>query len=144
MTGTAAFAFTPAQRACLRKYLDEGGTLIVDAAGGNSAFARAAEELFAKLLPGALPRRLPPDHEVYTRSGPPIRTFAYRKAVSLPAEQRGKPRILAFMLRNRPAIFFSREDLTAGLVGYPCWGLKGYEPETAFRIMRNLLLYASR
>ena len=53
------------------------------------------------------------------------------------------PRLEAWTLDGRPVIIFSADDLTAGLVGYPRWGLKGYDPETAFELMRNILLFAS-
>ena len=45
---------------------------------------------------------------------------------------------------NRPAVFFSREDLSAGIVGEPVDGVVGYTPETATDLMRDLILYGSR
>ncbi len=40
-------------------------------------------------------------------------------------------------------VVFSREDITAGLVGYPSWTVDGYQPETAFTILRNIVLLAA-
>ena len=40
-------------------------------------------------------------------------------------------------------MFYSREDLSGGLVGEPVDGIVGYDPATATAIMRNILLYAS-
>jgi len=54
-----------------------------------------------------------------------------------------RPRLGAIIHKGRIAVVFSRDDLTVGLLGYPCWGLRGYSPESSFEIMRNLLLYAS-
>ena len=42
------------------------------------------------------------------------------------------------------AVFFSPEDLTAGLVGQPTDGILGYDPATATDIMRNIVVYAAK
>ena len=44
---------------------------------------------------------------------------------------------------ERVGVFYSREDLSGGLVGEPVDGLVGYDPATATAILRNILLYAS-
>jgi len=44
---------------------------------------------------------------------------------------------------NRPAVFYSPDDLSAGLVGEPVDGVFGYSPEVAIDIMRNIILYSS-
>ncbi len=41
------------------------------------------------------------------------------------------------------AAFFSREDLTVGLVGQDVDGIFGYTPESATSLMRNVVLYAA-
>ena len=143
MTGTGKFSFTAEERDALRKYFADGGTLIVDAAGGSKAFADAAEKELALVLPEGQPGRLSADHPIFTRAGPAIEKVAYRKAVQAGASPPTRPRLRVIVHDGRIAVVFSREDLTAGLVGYPCWGLRGYTPESSFQIMRNLLLYAS-
>ena len=51
------------------------------------------------------------------------------------------------MAANRPAagaaVIFSRDDLTAGLAGVQVYGIRGYQPESAFELMRNILLHAA-
>jgi hypothetical protein len=72
-----------------------------------------------------------------------IDTFAYRSfGEKITGPQHG-PQIKAITINDRPAIFFSREDLSAGLVGQPVDGLIGYDPATATSIMRNLILFAA-
>jgi hypothetical protein len=45
-------------------------------------------------------------------------------------------------------VILSRLDITAGLLGTPAAGIHGYhpgdvkDPGTAFRLMRNIILYA--
>ena len=47
------------------------------------------------------------------------------------------------MQNGRPVVFYSREDLTAGMVGEPVDGVMGYTPETATEIARNVVLHAA-
>jgi len=143
MTGVTAFTLSDAERTGLRKFLQAGGTLIVDAAGGSEAFATAAEKEFAALLgPDAL-TTLPAGHAVFTSAGPKIETIAWRRALRDAGRSKDRAVIRAFQVNGRAAILLCPDDLTAGLVGYAQWGLKGYKPETAFALMRNMVLYAA-
>ena len=45
----------------------------------------------------------------------------------------------AVSLGNRCAIFYSPDDITAGLLEYEWYGLRGYESETAVTMIANLL-----
>ena len=72
-----------------------------------------------------------------------IDQVTYRRALPRILHGQKKPRIKAAFLQDRPAILFSPADITCGLVGYPCWGLLGYDPDSSFRMMRNLVLYAA-
>ena len=45
------------------------------------------------------------------------------------------------MIKNdRPVIIYSAQDVTGGLVGYPSYAVDGYEPVSAFAILRNVVL----
>ena len=143
MTGTARFEWTAPQRQALAKFLTGGGTLILDAAGGSEAFAEAAEKQIRQILPDARYGMVPTTHALYRKVGPVIDRVTFRRALRLGVRSPTKPRLRALLHENRLAVIFSPDDLTAGLVGYPCWGLKGYEPKSSFDLMRNILLYAS-
>ena len=52
-------------------------------------------------------------------------------------------RVRAIDVKGRPAVFYSREDLSGGLVGQPTDGILGYSPDTAAAIMRNIVLTAN-
>jgi hypothetical protein len=148
LTGTAAFELTDAARAELKRFLEAGGTLVVDAAGGSAAFADSAEKELSALAAAfgpdqvkALGRALPPDHAVYTSPGPKIDRFGYRRhARKALAGGANMPRLKGFDVDGRPAVFFSREDMSAGLVGHDVDGILGYDPATATAIMRNIIL----
>ena len=143
MTGTSDFKLSNAEKYFLRKFCLDGGTLVMDAAGGNAAFRKAVAREVLGLLPGGEYGRLPLLHPIYTKAGPPIRKVRYRRALRELLHGESSPRLRGLTVNDRVALIFSPVDLTAGLVGYPCWGLKGYEPESAFELMRNIVLYAA-
>jgi hypothetical protein len=151
LTGAGPLELSEPQRAGLKKYLADGGTLVVDAAGGNAAFAGSAEKLLADLLPDAKAGPLPANHAVYTGRGlgPPgagdlaIAKVAYRRSLRPGVGAPDRPRLISYVQNGRIKAILSREDITCGLVGYPCSGLEGYEPRSAFELMRNILLYAN-
>ena len=68
--------------------------------------------------------------------------LAFRKARMVLGRAKD-PNLRAVLIDDRPAVLFSREDLTAGLVGYPSYACYGYDPESAYAIMRNIVLYAA-
>ena len=132
-----------AEKYYLRKFCLEGGTLAADAAGGSAAFRKSFARDILPLLPEGEYARLPLLHEIYTASGPAVQKVQYRRALRTLLHGETSPRLRGVTVGNRVALVFSPVDLTAGLVGYPCWGLRGYEPESAFALMRNVVLYAA-
>lgn len=151
LTGTTAFKLTPAQQAELRTFTARGGTLVIDAAGGSAAFADAAEQELAGLFggkAGSVGEILPITHAVYTLPKHPQAKIAdvdYR--FFMRQRTTGKldaPRLRGLIQGNRVLVFFSREDLSAGMTGPPTDGIVGYSAKSATEIMRNILLYAGK
>jgi hypothetical protein len=54
------------------------------------------------------------------------------------------PRIVSMDIQGRPAVFFSAEDLTAGMVGMQTDGIYGYDPASAIALMEKLVLLAAK
>ncbi len=145
LTGTQRFTLDPRARAAIKTFIDGGGTLVVDAAGGAPAFAEAAEAEVAAILPGAKLAPLPADHAVYAAGGPRPAAFGYRRAARDTTVGRSDaPRLQGATIGGRVAVFFSREDLSAGLVGQDVDGIVGYDPKTATTIMTKVLSYAAK
>lgn len=148
LTGTSGFQLDDASREKLRTFVKDGGTLVLDAAGGSGEFADAAERelrlLFGDDAEKGLAQPLARTHPVFNLPGYKIEKFEYRPWTRLRTTGSLKePRLRGIDLGNRTAVFYSREDLSAGLVGEPVDGIIGYSPETATEIMRNILLYAA-
>lgn len=149
LTGTTAFSLTNPARLEIKSFVEHGGTLVIDAAGGSLPFADSAEQelknIFGPAITPQLDEPLPPNSELYTLPHHAIDSFTYRawtRANSVGALKQSQLR--GVRIGNRIAVFFSRVDLSAGLVGEPVDGIVGYTPETATAIMRNIMLYATQ
>ena len=143
LTGTAKLALDPAAEAQLKTFVEGGGTLVVDAAGGGETFASSVEAELRDLVAGGKLETLPPGHPLYAGKDP--LKVAYRAAAQKALTGKtDAPRVKAVIVRGRPAVVFSREDLSAGLVGQPVGGVLGYSPESATELMRRIVLNGAR
>jgi hypothetical protein len=142
ITGTTRFKLDAAAKAQLKKFIADGGTLLVDAAGGSSAFADAMEGEMESLGNGAKLETLPPDHSLF--GGKDAIKVSYRTFGQ--AHLQGKlnvPHLKAVRVGARPAILFSREDLSAGMLGTGVGGIIGYAPASATDLVRRIVLRAA-
>lgn len=146
VTGTGKLSLDDAGRAELKAFVEAGGTLLVDACGGDSAFADSVEAELKTMFAGAKLEVLPPDHTIFTASGAPkgqpvsYRQFAEQSLVGATKS----PRLQALTVNGRQAVLFSREDLSVGMVGQPIDGVIGYSPESATRIVMGILATAAK
>ncbi|MDB5332266.1 MAG: squalene/oxidosqualene cyclase [Phycisphaerales bacterium] len=147
LTGTTHFQFTEEQRKELREFVGHGGTVVIDAAGGSADFADGAaielKTIFGEKAAAELERPIPIDHALYSGwklESRLFRSFARRK---LDGETKS-PRIRGITVGDRIAVFFSREDLTAGLAGTTSDGILGYEPDAATKLMEQIIHYCAR
>jgi len=159
MTGTGKFKLSPSQRDEIKSFVDAGGTLIVDSAGGSFDFSVSAVDEIKAIFPeaGAKLATLPLKHDLYTLPTSPIKSVGYRaflRANSKGQQSLREPRIKGMEIGGRVAVFFSEEDLSVGMVGQPIDGIYGYQPHGikddkgnvtsgATEIMTNMLLYAA-
>jgi hypothetical protein len=150
LTGTDALKLSEEARQELRRFVQTGGTLLVDAAGGNTPFADAAEQVladvFKPLAPDAaeqLSRPAKPDSAVYTLPASKLAEVGYRTFARTQLGNTRAPRLRIITVKNRPAVFFSKEDLSTGLVGQSVDGIYGYDPRTATQLAANVILLAT-
>jgi len=141
LTGTTALQASAEEQEALRQFVTAGGLLVVDAAGGARAFAKSAEALLGEVFGGTRIRRLPATSSLYTDKQ--IKEFKYRRQTRERAGNLREPLLKGIMLGDRLGVVYSREDLTCGLVGCASYACDGYTPETAYEIMRNVMLLAA-
>jgi hypothetical protein len=147
LTGTTKFRFEDAARAEIKAFVEAGGTLIVDAAGGSGEFASSVEGELRTLFPAQsaeLNSPLPSDNAIYNLADSKITDFGYRNyARTRLAGNMTTGRLRGMKINGRLAVLYSPEDITAGLVGEPVDGVLGYDPQTATHLMENILLYSN-
>jgi hypothetical protein len=145
LTGTDAIKLDGKAAAALKTFIENGGLIIIDAAGGSSAFGQSIEQVLQSNFPddaASLSEPLPADHPIYTRAGTKLeiayRPFAQR---TLTGDMKAG-RIRGMTHKGHLAILYSPEDLSVGLVGQPVDAIRGYTPATATQLMTNILLLA--
>jgi hypothetical protein len=139
LTGTSGFNLSTVQLQSLKNFVQAGGTLIVDCAGGSSEFATSAEAMLNKLFPGGLKDPLPATDPIYT-AGFPKTEIRYRHYARVVLGNVRSPQIKGIHRGLRVGVYYSRYDLSAGLVGEPVDGIVGYDPDTASTIMSGIIL----
>jgi hypothetical protein len=146
LTGTTQYKLDDAQRKEIKAFIDAGGTLIIDAAGGNAQFAQSTEDELATIF-GAdaktISEPLPSDSPVYRAAGA-APEIAWRNFSRATVGNLKGGRLRGLKIKDRIAVIYSPEDLSVGLVGQPIDGINGYEPKTASALMANALLFADK
>ena len=134
LTGTGDFKLGEAARAKIESFVDNGGTLLVDAAGGSPAFGAAAEREMRAIFGDAADALTRPaaDLPLYKEmpDAPPLK-ISYRLAAVRAVGETDQPLLRAILIDGRPAVLFSAQDLSVGLVGMPVAGVVGYAPASA-------------
>lgn len=135
MTGSWDPGLTREERALLRRYLTNGGVLLVDAAAGRQEFDTAFRSLCKELFPEAPLAPLPPDHLVY-------KCFHTIDAVRLHHEAEPvAPGIEAIMLGERPLVLYSRLGLGDGWAHQFSTYARCYSTEDALKLGTNLVVF---
>ncbi|MBN1554638.1 MAG: DUF4159 domain-containing protein [Phycisphaerae bacterium] len=150
LTGTGELSLETEQTEAIRAWVAGGGTLLIDAAGGDRTFAESAKQWIEKTYGTSALWSLSKDSLVYTAKGDERKNLPYR--LGLPEKKRRKRKrrmdIQAVMIPtpdggdHRAGVLFSRGDITAGLLGNPSGIVFGYAPEAAYTILRNLIVTA--
>lgn len=146
LTTLGEASLTEAEAASIRKWVEAGGTLWIDSAGGNAASHKGSLAFYSKIVPNILPAPLASDNPILSGKGLPggfdnhyvkYRLFALREMGRI-----NTPRLQAVELNGRPAVIYSGEDLTCGLAGLDHWGIFGYSPESSRQLAINGVLMA--
>jgi hypothetical protein len=142
LTGTAAFHLTGAAEDELRKFVAQGGKLVVDAAGGGATFDAAAQSELKTLFPKGSLDTLAGNNPIFT-FGQILDRAVYRRYARSRIEKTAAFRLQAMDVDGRTSVFYSAEDISEGLVGEPIDGIYGYDPKVATGLMGNLIAYSA-
>jgi hypothetical protein len=135
-----------AEATAMKKYLQDGGLLFVEAIMGDkradAAWRALAGQLGLKMLPvGKTDPLLTGQLEGAT--GYPVDGVKYR--FSLREERIGKPdpELYRLVLGDKTVGVYSPFDVTYCQAGYDAWGCRGYESEDALALATNIVLLAT-
>lgn len=145
LTGTAAVRLGGAQWKELRDFINGGGMLLIDAAGGSTDFAAAMDSgLETEFGADAASLKSPTmiDDPIIPRGL--LDMSLYRNYARQSIEEANIPRLRVMRIKRRPAIVLSHEDLTNGIVGARVDGVTGYTPDAATLIIRSIVRAAPR
>ncbi len=143
LTATHTPDLTDAEERGLQVYIEHGGLLLVDAAGGDPTVGPWAENLLRKLYPSIVLKDLPTTHPIYAGALSADLKIDYRAAAAdRVGGRRAEPHLRGAYLNGRLVAVVSSEDLISGLTGFPHDGIIGYAPEAARTMVTNLLRYA--
>lgn len=135
LTGTATLKLNAEQKAALLKFVTGGGTLIVDACGGQSAFAHSVLTELSDAL------QIKPEQITAVPGELPLAQMskvAWRKYLPDKTEPL-KGLQMRYVKVGSGQVYYSAHDISTALVGQAVDGVWGYTPETARQIMTTLL-----
>ena len=147
LTGNAGVDFSKVDLHPLQAFVQAGGTLLVDAAGGNAAFAQAVhEQLLPQAFGGATSEELPAAHPILAGVGdcmtplpkPRLRTFATQQLGG------GAPPGVQYLSYGSGTVIVSDLDLTTALLDSHTYGILGYTPDYANALYKNAILFTLR
>jgi hypothetical protein len=138
LTGTEAFQPSSQEKEALREFVKGGGLLVVDACGGSKEFAESARKALLEVFGADSLKPLPATARLYTVKE--IAEFKYRNWAKVRLGDVKGPLLQGVSVGKKLGVIFSREDLTEGLMGTPLYRCDGYAPQTAYEIMRNVML----
>ncbi|NQU11488.1 DUF4159 domain-containing protein [bacterium] len=143
ISGHESFTFTDDQRAAVRQYVLDGGTLLGDACCGRSEFAASFRTEALKMFPDRAFDLLDVDHPVFRAF------FSYQNVHYVDytggskVEFQGPPQVLGLNVGCRTAVLLSPADLSCG------WDEHTHErglrliPGDAIRLGLNLISYVA-
>ncbi len=146
MLGTGKFALTASQVADLKSYLNAGGMLFGEAAGGDLDFTNSFSALVQQLFPGQHLQDVPDASSLFTGHNPggaDATHVTYRKYFVNQHGIKRTPSLLGIKQDGRWVVIFSQYDITSGLLGTNTWGITGYSPDSSVALARNIVAYAA-
>ncbi len=140
LTGTDGLTLSADRKKGLQAFVKNGGWLVVDSAGGGKRFYNAMHKILRDLFGASSIKPLSAGHPIFTRAANPIQDISYRPATRKRIPGRALRLEGITVSGSKGAVILSREDLGTGLLGAPSGVVDGYSPETAYNIIRNIIM----
>jgi len=148
LTTNGTGTLNDADAAAIKKWVEGGGLLVIDAASGLTDAAKNAERLLKQIFPDQPNMPLASDHPVLSADGimdgydcrwVQFRNFALRTMGPV-----NRPRVQGVEVNGRIGVIYSTEDLTCGMAGLDHWDIFGYTPDFSRKIAANAILLSAQ
>ncbi len=145
LAGVDPVNLMPGELEAIRRFIDSGGTVLVETIGGRGDFSVHVQRQLSDFL-GTIPVPLEGRDSIISGQGLPgavdNRRVTYRAFSVLNLGVDHVPRLAAYRINGRPALVISHEDLSLGAMGLRRAGINGYNSESARNLLINLFLFA--
>jgi hypothetical protein len=144
MSGNQAVDFSKMDFHALQDFVQQGGILFIDAAGGNKDFANSVRQSFLPAaFPSANPTAIPFSDPILAGNGPcmdPLPKAHLRNYASILLN--GVVPAVQYAAVGKGAIIVSDLDVTTGLLNSGTYGILGYTPAYCQSLMKNVVLWS--
>jgi len=141
LSGISDFTFSDAERAALRRYLENGGYLLVDNSLGLDEFHAAAYRELKRLYPDRAFEKLSADHPVFKQGPFKLDAVRYTPPVRAKYPALTTPIVEGLKVGDDYRVFCSPFDLAAGWQGDEHPMSYGYESGDALQLGADLVTY---
>ncbi len=143
LTGNAAVDFEKMDLPALRHYVDTGGILLIDSAGGSKDFIKSVREhLLPKAFPEAQTAALPASHPILAGGDSCTDPLPKPRLRRYASEQlKGTIPALDYLTVGKGTVIISDLDITTGLLDTNTWGITGYTPTYCQSLVKNIVLW---
>jgi hypothetical protein len=141
LTGLDDFTFSDSAVAELKKFIKNGGKLLINNGLGLKTFDEAVQREIKRIMPGKQFQQIPQDHDIFNTLQP-VTSVRYTPALlKAHPELAGKPMLHGIQNDGELQVIYSPYDLEAGWlnVNYPL--SKGYQPNSARALGMNVISY---
>ncbi len=143
LTGNKAVDVGQVDLHALRAFVSAGGTLLVDADGGDAGFVKSVHDQLLPAAFGSNSSGLPGDHPILAGLGPCMTPLPKPRLRSFAIEQfgLGHPPGVQSLTLGAGTVLVSDLDLTTALLHSSTYGILGYTPDYADALYKNAILW---
>ncbi len=142
LTGTGKLMMSTDELKAVHDYVAAGGTLLIDPAGGSPEFVKS---ILLDFLPHAFPDQTPgdlkPSHPILAGTNEGMKPVTPRLRPYRGEVDGMTTTPIEYFSVGKGLVLFSQVDLTTALLGTHTWPINGYDAESAYGLVRNILLF---
>ncbi len=150
MHGRNQFELTAQEREQIRRHLERGGMLFVDACCAAKKFDRSFRDMMDQMFPDKKLEQIPTDHEMFTdQVGHNLAQISRRESIGgntvgsqKTVVRTGPPVLEGIEIDGRYAVVYSKYDISCALGRQSSTACEGYLEKDAVKLATNIVLYS--